>query len=282
MSPEAKTPLPHIHNSVAPLSRALDQSEQVEGKVKQAAADLSSVNAVLKDEIANSGTLAQVELALDGSEAVEVKVQEAAAELAAVNDALAEEIDERRELERRLSNSDAALSESRVQERRARHDALHDVVTGLPNMALFHDRLGNALAQAHRHARPLAVLFVDMDEFKNVNDKHGHDIGDRVLQLTAQRLKASIREGDTASRRGGDEFVILALEADAPVATGVSARIGDSVAQACHIDGVSLTVTASIGVALYPDHGSTARELLKHADMAMYQAKKRPGRTESH
>jgi diguanylate cyclase len=281
MRPDAQSPLPRTHNTVAPISRALDQSEQVQDKVKQAAADLSSVNAVLKDEIANSGTLAQVELALDGSEAVEVKVQEAAAELAAVNDALAEEIDERHELERRLSNSDAALSASRAQERRSRHDALHDAMTGLPNMTLFHDRLGNALAQAHRHARPLAVLFVDMDEFKGVNDAHGHDIGDRVLQMTAQRLQASIRESDTASRRSGDEFVILALEADAPIAADVSARIGDSVAQICHIDGVSLTVTASIGVALYPEHGSTAQELLKQADMAMYLAKRRPNRTES-
>ena len=272
------TLLRRIHDTVAPIARALGQSEQVENKVKQAAVDLSSVNAALKDEIGPSGTLAQVELALDGSEAVEVKVQEAAAELAAVNDALAEEIDERHDLERQLSNSNDALAASRVQERRARHDALHDAVTGLPNMALFHDRLGNALAQARRHARPLAVLFVDVDEFKSVNDTHGHDIGDRVLHLTAQRLQAGIRQGDTASRRGGDEFVILALEADAHIAAGVSARIGTSVAQVCHIDGVSLTVTVSIGIALYPDDGSTPQELLKHADMAMYQAKKRQGR----
>ena len=276
MSPDAKSPLRRILNTVAPISRALDQSEHVQDKVKQAADDLSSVNAVLKDEIANSGTLAKVELALDGSQAVEAKVQEAAAELAAVNDALAEEIDERHDLERQLSNSDDALSASRVQERQSRHDSLHDAVTGPPNMALFHDRLGNALAQAQRHARPLAVLFVDVDEFKSVNDTHGHDIGDRVLQMTAQRLQASIREGDTGSRRSGDEFVILAPEADAPIAARLSARIAESVARMCHIDGVSLTVTASVGVALYPEHGSTAQELLKQADTAMYVAKRRP------
>jgi diguanylate cyclase len=282
MSPDADagSHLTRIHNAVAPISRALDQSEQVQDKVKRAAADLSSVNAVLKGEIANGGTLAQVELALDGSEAVEVKVQEAAAELATVNDALAEEIDERHDLERRLSNSDDALSASRAQERRARHDALHDAMTGLANMTLFHDRLGNALAQAHRHVRPLAVLFVDLDEFKSVNDTHGHDIGDRVLQMTAQRLQASLREGDTASRRGGDEFVILAPEADAAIAADISARIGDSVAQICHIDGVTLTVTASIGVALYPEDGATASALLRQADRAMYVAKRRPQRTE--
>ena len=276
MSPDVKSPLRRTHGTVAPISRALDQSEQVQDKVKQAAADLSSVNAVLKDEIANSGTLAKVELALDGSEAVEAKVQEAAVELAAVNDALAEEIDERHDLERRLSHSDDALAASRVQERRSRHDALHDATTGLPNMTLFHDRLGNALAQAQRHTRPLAVMFIDVDEFKQVNDTHGHDIGDRVLQMMAQRLQASIRGGDTASRRGGDEFVILALDADAPSAADLSARIADSVAQICHIDGVSLTVTASIGIALYPEDGSSAQELLKQADMAMYAAKRRP------
>ena len=276
MGPDVKSPLPRIHDAVAPISRALDQSEQVEDKVKQAAAELSSVNAVLKDEIDNGGTLAKVELALDGSEAVEAKVQEAAAELAAVNDALAEEIDERHALERRLSHSDEALCASRAQERRSRHDALHDAVTGLPNMTLFHDRLGNALAQAQRHTRRFAVLFIDVDEFKRVNDTHGHDIGDRLLQITAQRLQASIRGGDTASRRGGDEFVILALEADGPSAAALADRIGDSVAQMSDVDGVSLTVTASIGVALYPEDGSSAQQLLKHADMAMYAAKGRP------
>jgi diguanylate cyclase (GGDEF)-like protein len=284
MSPEIKDSLQRTHDTVAPISRALDQSEQVEDKVKQAAADLASVNAVLKDEIAASGTLANAELALDESEAVETKVQEAAVELASVNEALAEEIDERHDLQRRLSHSEDALAESRAQEERSRRDALHDASTGLPNMTLFHDRLGNALAQAHRHARSFAVLFIDVDEFKQVNDTHGHDIGDRVLQMIAQRLQGSIRDGDTASRRGGDEFVILALDADAPSAADLSARIADSVAHTCHIDDVSLTVTASIGIALYPEDGSSAQELLKQADVAMYAAKRAPAalRTKSH
>jgi GGDEF domain-containing protein len=150
------------------------------------------------------------ELALAGSEAVEAEVQEAATELAAVKDALSEEIYKRHDLERRLAHSEEALAASRLQERRSRHDAFHDAITGLPNMTLFHDHLDNALAQAQRHSRPFAVMFIDVDEFKQVNDTHGHDIGDRVLQMMAQRLQASIRGGDTASRRGGDEFVILA------------------------------------------------------------------------
>jgi diguanylate cyclase (GGDEF)-like protein len=273
--PHVSSPFRRIPDKTAPITRALDQSEQVEDKVKEAATDLSSVNAVLKDEVASSGTLRKVERALDKSEAVEAKVQEAATELAAVNDALEDEIEERHALEDRLLESDDALAASRVQESRSRHDALHDATTGLPNMALFNDRLGNTLAQAQRHTRPFAVMFIDVDEFKQVNDIHGHDIGDRVLQIMAQRLQASVRGGDTASRRGGDEFVILALDTDAPNAASLSARIGESVAQACHVDGVSLTVTASIGVALYPEDGSSAHELLKKADMAMYTVKRR-------
>jgi len=179
----------------APLARALDQSAQVKDKVEQCAAELSSVNAVLKHEISEGVPLREVERALNQSEDVEVKVLEAAEELAMVNDALAEEIDERHKLERLLSTSDAALSESRSEERKSRHLALHDAVTALPNLALFNDRLRSGLAQAKRHAWRLAVMFIDLDEFKSINDVHGHDVGDRVLKIVAQRLQAVVRSG---------------------------------------------------------------------------------------
>ena len=259
-----------------PLSRALNQSAQVQDKVERAAADLSSVNAVLKNEIRPGVAVAQIELALDQSEAVEEAVHEAADELAVINDALAEEIDQRHDLERRLSHSHVSLTESRAQERRSRHDALHDASTGLPNMTLFNDRVTNALAQAERHGRRLAVLFMDLDEFKSVNDTHGHHVGDRVLQLVAQRLESSLRGGDTVSRRGGDEFLVLMLDIkDAMDAAVSAARIVESVGERCDIDGVALTVKISVGIAIYPDDGHSAQELTKNADRAMYAAKKR-------
>ena len=275
MGSDPKKPRRAVPGGDAALSLALGQSEQVQSKVEQAGTDLSSINAVLKDEIALGMPRAEVELALNESEAVETKVQEAAEELGAVNDLLAKEIDERHELEHRLSSTDAALAESRVEARRARHDSLHDAVTGLPNRALFNDRLDHAIMQAKRHTRRLAVLFLDVDEFKSVNDAHGHHVGDRILQIVAQRLQASVRADDTVSRFGGDEFLILMLEVNdgfdaAAFAAGISVRL----AEACDIDDVTLTVKSSIGVALYPEDGSSAQELIKNADVAMYAAKR--------
>ncbi len=261
--------LPHI-----PLSRALGQSEQVKDKVEQCAAELSSVNAVLKEEITEGVPLHEVERALGMSEEVEAKVQQCADDLANVNDALAEEIDERHNLQHQLSKTAAALSQSKVEERKARHLALHDPVTSLPNVTLFNDRLRNGLAQAQRHGWRLAVMFIDLDEFKGINDTHGHDVGDRVLQIVAQRLKTFVRGGDTVSRRGGDEFLFLMLEAkDKDNAANLATKIIDNIAQPCEVDGVTLTVRPSIGIALFPEDGQSMQELLKHADIAMYAAK---------
>ncbi len=258
----------------APLSLALDQSEQVKDKVEECAADLSSVNAVLKEEITDGVPIQEVERALGMSEEVEVKVLQCAEDLATVNDALAEEIDERNHLEHQLSESAAALSQSRVRERQSRHLALHDAVTGLPNLALFKDRLRHGLAQARRHQWRLAVMFIDLDEFKGINDAHGHDVGDRVLRTVAQRLKALVRGGDTVSRRSGDEFLFLMLEAkDENTAANLAAKIIDNVAEPCEFEGVMLTVSPSIGIALYPEDGQSEQELLKNADVAMYAAK---------
>jgi diguanylate cyclase (GGDEF)-like protein len=258
----------------APLSRALDQSEQVKDKVEECAVELSAVNAVLKEEVSDGVTVDEVERALALSEEVEVKVQQCAEDLATVNDALAEEIDQRNSLEHQLSESATALCQSKVQERKSRHLALHDALTGLTNVTLFKDRLRNGLAQAKRHEWRLAVMFIDLDGFKGVNDNHGHDVGDRVLQIVAQRMQELVRAGDTVSRRGGDEFLFLMLEAtDEKSAANLAAKIIDTVAQPCEVEGLRLTVRPSIGVALYPEDGGSGRELLKNADIAMYAAK---------
>lgn len=203
---------PRKRRKAAPLHRALQQNEQVTQKVERAAQDLADVNAVLSDDVAAGVPLVQVRRALDKSEAVEVKVQEAAEELVAVNDALADEVAERDALENRLSQSDSKLIESQAAEQRAQHRAMHDAVTELPNATLFNDRLMNAIEQARRHRWRLAVLFLDLNGFKQVNDTHGHDVGDRILQIVAGRLRAYIRGGDSVGRRGGDEFLVLILE----------------------------------------------------------------------
>jgi diguanylate cyclase (GGDEF)-like protein len=258
----------------APLTRVLGQSELVQDKVAQAASDLSSVNAALKEEIAEGVPLTKVELVLDQSEAIEVRVQEAADELIAVNDALALEVDERHRLEDRLSESTAALSASRTQERKSRHSALHDAITGLPNLTLFNDRLDHGLAQARRHGWRLAVMFIDLDDFKRVNDTHGHKLGDDVLLVIAQRLQAAVRTGDTLCRRSGDEFLLLMLEAgDESNVAACASRITQNISESCEVHGVTLTVKASIGIALYPEDGRSAQDLLTNADAAMYAAK---------
>lgn len=272
----------------APLVKALDENEEVQDKVEQCAVDLSSVNAVLKEGVTEGMPSPEIERALDKNEEVEVKVQECAEVLATVNDALADGIDEYKDLEHKLSESNAALSKStdklsesnaalsksKVREERSRHIALHDAVTGLPNLTLFNDRFRHALAQAKRHVWRLAVMFIDLDDFKSINDAHGHDVGDRVLQIVAKRLLALVRGGDTVSRRGGDEFLLLMLEAkDETSVAKLAAKIIENIGEACEVEGLKLTVRPSIGIAIYPEDGGSPQELLKNADVAMYAAK---------
>ncbi len=265
------TPLPP---HTPPLHRAIDRSEQVKEKVEEAAQDLARVNAALSNDVAANPPSIEVEQALLQSVVVETKVQQAAQELVAVKEALVEEVAERDALELRVSESDSALLESRASEEAARHRALHDAVTELPNATLFADRLETALEQARRHEWRLAVLFLDLDGFKLINDTHGHDIGDRVLQVVAQRLSSFVRGGDSVGRRGGDEFLILMLELqhDAAAIQFATALV-DHVAQPCEIDELRVSVGASVGVAVFPDDGTTAETLCKLADSAMYVAK---------
>lgn len=195
MDLNAKDPAAHA-GKLPPLATALKQSEQIKDKIEECAQDLSSVNQVLKDEISEHLPLEQVEKALQKSEEVEDKVQESADELSLVNQALSEEIRERRKLERELAvsqielaDTQAELSDTQVQEKRARHLAFHDAVTGLPNRNLFGDRLKHALAQARRHEWRLAVMFIDLDKFKAINDLHGHAAGDKVLKIVSEGCK---------------------------------------------------------------------------------------------
>jgi diguanylate cyclase (GGDEF)-like protein/PAS domain S-box-containing protein len=154
------------------------------------------------------------------------------------------------------------------------HLAQHDSLTDLPNRILLNDRLTQALALAHRHAQRLALLFLDLDRFKSINDSLGHAIGDRLLKSVADRLLGCVRSSDTVSRQGGDEFVILLPEVTQPRDAAVTAeKILLALSTPHRIDRQDLYLAASIGIVTYPDDGTDAEALLKHADLAMYRAK---------
>lgn len=148
-----------------------------------------------------------------------------------------------------------------------------DSLTGLPNRFLFDDRLDLALALAERHRTPLAVLFVDLDRFKLVNDTLGHSVGDGVLRLVSARLASCLRDSDTLARRGGDEFIAILPDTDPIGAAKVAQKLVDSLRTPLDAAGSEVLVTASVGVAMYPDNGTDRDTLLKAADLAMYGAK---------
>ena len=193
----------------------------------------------------------------DAQTTLERRVAERTAELARANGGLEMEIAERRMADQRVV-----------------HMAHHDVLTGLPNRTLLTDRVDQAITRAHRSASKLALLFLDLDRFKNVNDSLGHAVGDQLLQAVSTRLTACLREEDTAARLGGDEFIIsLPDVADASEAARVAARILADLAKPFSVCGHQLPAEASIGIALYPDDGDSAQTLMRNADTAMYHAK---------
>ena len=153
--------------------------------------------------------------------------------------------------------------------------ATHDTLTGLPNRYLMFDRLNQLLIRAERFPTSFAVLFIDLDGFKRINDTRGHDVGDLVLRAVAERLSQSVRAADTVARIGGDEFVILleALRAGGD-ATAVAQKIRGALEEPFSLPGGATKVTVSIGISLYPEDGREAEVLLKAADVAMYRAKR--------
>ena len=153
--------------------------------------------------------------------------------------------------------------------------ALHDVLTGLPNRRLLFDRLALGIAHARRNTLTMAVMYLDLDGFKQVNDTLGHDAGDALLRLVADRLVAAVREEDTVARLGGDEFVIALWESSHVDAVArLAEKVVEAVSQPYRIQGNDVHITASVGVGMYPAHGEAVETLMKSADMAMYEAKR--------
>lgn len=256
-------------NTTVSLSKVLNHSGIIKDTVAECAEELSSVNLVLNQEFANQEPNLELGNALEKSDAVKDKVEDVAQQLTIVNEALADEILERERLEHQLV---AVMA----QEESARHDAFHDTLTGLPNRVLFNDRLEHALAQAKRYNWSLAVMFMDLNKFKEINDTYGHSAGDILLQTISKRLLEITREDDTISRHGGDEFLYLLMQIESKVDISLIAnKIINSIEQPCSLEGQDIVISPSIGISIYPKDGDSSEALIKSADKAMYQAKRK-------
>ena len=166
--------------------------------------------------------------------------------------------------------------------RRLRHLALHDALTGLPNRTLFHERVERAI-KGMRPDRPVAVLLVDLDRFKEVNDTLGHDHGDELLKVVAERLSGALRAGDTLARLGGDEFAVVLTDLpNRGAAAETAGRLHDALRRPFGLHGIAVELDASVGVALSPEHGRDVTTLIQRADVAMYDAKRTQGRVETY
>ncbi len=250
------------------LVQALEHNEDIRNRLERWSDELSAINEVMARVIAPHGMKSELECAIDRSEALESKIQEAVDDLTAVNVGLTAGIADGKHMTRKLLSSD-------TRGKKIRQLAFHDPLTGLPNRALFDDRLKQALAQAERHGRGAAVMFIDLDDFKAINDANGHDAGDGVLRQVAKRLRGAVRAEDTVSRRGGDEFLCLLMNGSDPLSIGRLARkMIHQVSAPMDVGKGPLNITPSIGIAIYPNHGMTALDLVMQADVAMYRAKR--------
>lgn len=272
MNIEAKQEGPKNGKPAKALTGVLEQSERVKDLVEEVAEELSTVNVVLAQELAAVDTPTIVQDAIEKNIVAEEKVQEATEQLAVVNEALEGEVRARHVLEFQY----AAANE---QKDAARHESLHDPLTGLANRALFNDRLEQGLVSAERHGWNLAVMFLELQGFKDINDKHGHDVGDKVLQLFAARLQENSRNDDTASRHSGDEFLCLVMESGSAEQVKLIAEKLIGVIEApCEVSVGGVTVSpdirVSVGIAMYPANGSAPDALINAAGKAMYRAKK--------
>ncbi len=267
------------------LDLALEQSHEVKAKVETCADELATANEIMKEKIAGGTTVLSAHQTLLAGTSVEGKVQECADDLQEVTETLAQGIEDLAQTELALTESremladtQAALVNSQEEEKDARRRALHDSMTGLPNRELFDDRLSNAISLAQRHDWTLAVMFLDLDGFKQINDLHGHATGDAVLKEVAGRLSLRSREEDTVCRNGGDEFLYLLVDPKGREnIERIAGLVCANIAKPMAVGDSEFVVSASMGVAVYPADGATGDELISNADSAMYRAKKNAG-----
>jgi diguanylate cyclase (GGDEF)-like protein len=274
------------------LTSVLHQNARVEAKTEACADEISAVNAMLKDELSSLRPSKNAEQGLTRSKQVEEKIGECAEELHAVNIAVPHEISERKKWESALASAqfrligaqidllEAQMQLARVREERERdrYFAFHDSLTGLPNRNLFRDRLEHALTNAKRYKHALAVMHIDLKGLQRINDAHSRYIGDKVLQIVAQRLLAEVRGTGTVSRYDGDQFLcLLEQPTDCNSAAAIAGAMGIAIAEPFEVEGLQLAVNARIGIAMYRRDGETADALTSNAEIAMYAAKRRDG-----
>ncbi len=295
------------------LGHVLGQTVEIKDNLEEVAGNLSTVNEILQIEKEVSVSAQTLDEALVQNEEAETQVEKASDDLVQVSTKLAQEVVERTVIESELAGMKIDLAEaredltksraegvterivieselagmkidlaearedlstSRAREEESRQIAFKDALTGLPNRVIFEQALDHGLMQAKRNGWGLAVLFIDIDKFKIINDSHGHDLGDDVLLMVAKHLQSSVRAEDTVSRWGGDEFMCLLLEVkQEDDVTRLAVEIVNRIAESCELNGIILSVRASIGIAFYPADGETAGILFKNADRAMYKAK---------
>lgn len=271
---------------IAPtLAAALEGNKDVKVRVEGAANDLASAGAVLEKKLAGGNPEVAARVALKVSKEIEDKVKECADDLHTVNATLAQGLAVLEHTESALTTARETLAETRSAlaaakegEREAQFVASHDSATGLPNREHFDSRLTHDIAVAARHRLELAVMFFDLDKFKEVNDTRGHAAGDEVLRQVAARLQEHCRKEDTVCRTGGDEFLYLLID---PRGRENIERIASALlailALPVVFEGSQIVVRPSIGISLYPEQGTSAAELIRKADAAMYVAKNTRG-----
>ena len=270
-----------VSTKTIPLKNVLNQSEEIKEDVEQAAEEIGSVNAVLTNDHKVMPPFPTIEEVIDQNEEAEKKVVKAAEDLHQVNTELTKQVAERIDIESELKQTKqyllevrTDLSKSQAKEKDTLRIALHDSLTGLPNRLLLEQSLEYGLTQSRRHDWKLALMFIDLDKFKNINDSYGHDIGDKVLITVAKRLQDFVRGEDIVSRWGGDEFICVLLDIKLEdevvnLAKKMVARISED----CNFDGTIVSVSATIGIAICPRDGDTADVLFKKVDRAMYRSK---------
>ena len=271
-------------DSLAPLARPSSAAPQRDIAVCDWNEEsLSTVKSRLRLSVAERLAAAPGEQVAELASRVQASVLECMAALDELHATLKHEHRRRRQLEAEVSSAQKALVQARAElvgtqagERRARHLALHDGLTALPNRGFFRERLDHALTQVDPGHQTLAVLYLDLDGFKRVNDTHGHDAGDELLRVVAERLIRAVRAEDMVSRLGGDEFACLLAELPPGRAqlTRLACKLFDALSAPFKIGKLRLTVRASIGIAMCPGDGMTAEGLLRNADTAMYRAKR--------
>jgi diguanylate cyclase len=242
---------------------------------------LSAVKARLKLTV-GEGLPATSERDVHDAHWFQASVLECVAALDQLHTTLTHELDRCRQLKVEVAEAETALAQARAElagtragERRARHLAMHDGLTSLPNRRFFGEQLDHALAQVAPRRPAIAVLYLDLDGFKPINDAHGHATGDELLKIVAARLARAVRAGDMVGRLGGDEFAcLLADSLNREQLTQLASKLVDAVSAPLQVGPLKLTVRPSIGIAICPTDGITAEALLKSADTAMYRAKR--------